>query len=130
MKKYPVILSWCIQIPMVVLFAVAGWMKLSGDAESRALFDTLGMEPAGRLIIGVLELTAAWMFLRSCTAVRGALLTLCIMVGALIAHATRIGFGGEMSEMSMMWAFAFFGSTLILAMRYRELRFLANALDR
>lgn len=128
--KPRVMLSWILQFILTGILGLAGWMKLSGDPQSQQLFQSLGMDPGGRYVIGILEILTACLLLRSCTAARGAFLSLCIMTGALIAHATRIGFLGDQSELTVMWTVAFTCSVLIVGLRKRELRFLANALDR
>lgn len=128
--KPRMMLSWILQLLLAGILGLAGWMKLSGDPQSQQLFQNLGMDPGGRYVIGILEILIACLLLRSCTAARGAFLALCIMVGALIAHATRIGFLGDQSELTIMWAAAFTCSVLIVGLRNRELHFLANALDR
>ncbi len=128
--KIKTLSSWACQIGLAAIFFMAGGMKLVNDTDTIRLFAALGMEPAGRYVIGVLEVLSACLLLWPATAARGALLAFCIMLGALIAHATRIGFGGDMSDTALMWALAFTFSLLVLAFRHAELRFLRRAVDR
>jgi hypothetical protein len=67
------------------------FFKFSGAAESRFIFESLGVEPWGRIGSGVVELVAAVLLLVPRTAAVGALLALGTMAGALSAHALVLG---------------------------------------
>lgn len=82
---------WVLRIiPAAVLIGV-GYLKLTGGEVDVRLFTDLGMEPHGRIIIGVVEL-AAGLLLLSPQAASGALLAVGVMCGAIIAHTTVLGF--------------------------------------
>ncbi|MEX2606712.1 MAG: DoxX family protein [Kiritimatiellia bacterium] len=128
MKK---IVSWSFQVILAVIMGMAGVMKLMSDPDTITLFESLGMEPAGRIVIGILEILAALLLLgTSVTVVRGAFLSFCILLGALIAHLSVIGFGGEMSQTSILWAVAFCTSILLLGLHRKEIPFLGKAFER
>ena len=88
------------------------------------------MEPHGRYIIGLLESLAIILLIIPASAVWGAFLTLCIMSGAFLAHATKIGFGGELTIVSSMLWVVILGSTAILALRNQEIPLLRDAFAR
>lgn len=88
------IACWVLQIIPAVIFGRAAFYKLTGAAGSRALFASLEMEPTGRVLIGVLELSCAIFLLIPSLSSYGAILGLGIMIGAAIGHVTVIGFGG------------------------------------
>jgi hypothetical protein len=67
------------------------FFKFSGSAESVYIFSTLGMEPWGRIGIGVLELLAAILLLITRVSWIGALLSLGLMLGAIGMHLTLLG---------------------------------------
>lgn len=97
-------LSVLCSLTQAAILLHAAWDKVSGHAQSKLLFQDLGMEPTGRLIIGLLEAFAAFLLLTRRYTASGALLSLCIMLGALIAHSTKIGFdvhgdGGRLAIM-------------------------------
>ena len=58
-----------------------------------SLFTELGMEPGGRLMIGILELIAGVGLLHPMSAALASFLATGILSGALLAHSTRLGFG-------------------------------------
>ncbi len=84
--------SWVLQIIAVVIFAMAAIPKLTGDESSRALFEVLGAEPAGRLGVGAMEVVAIVLLLIPRTVVFGSMLSVLLMIGAIGAHATKLGF--------------------------------------
>ncbi len=67
------------------------FFKFSAAPESVYIFSALGMEPAGRIGTGVMELAASILILIPATAAAGALLGAGLMAGALFFHLTRLG---------------------------------------
>jgi uncharacterized membrane protein YphA (DoxX/SURF4 family) len=65
--------------------------KFTAAEESVYIFSTLGMEPGGRIAIGVLELVASVLLLVPNTTVYGALLAAGLMTGAIYFHLTKLG---------------------------------------
>lgn len=122
--------SWILQIIVVLILITPAWTKLIGTPEEIALFTQLGMEPTGRYIIGFLEALAIVLLLIPSSVTWGALLTLCIMSGAAIAHATKIGFGDDITMLSIFLGITFLSALSILALRNQELSFLRDAFAR
>ncbi|MEM1296604.1 MAG: DoxX family protein [Verrucomicrobiota bacterium] len=85
---------------VVVLVGQTLFFKFTAAPESVALFTHLGIEPFGRIGIGVAELIAIVLILIPRTTVFGALLTSGLMSGALFAHATQLGFTGDMGPLA------------------------------
>ncbi len=123
-------ISWILQFIVAGIFCYPAWTKLTSSAAEVALFNQLGMEPTGRYLIGLLESLTIILLLIPASAVWGAMLALCIMSGAFLAHATKIGFGGDVSMMSMMLVITFVCSLIILVLRNREIPFLRDAFAR
>ena len=73
---------------------MAGYGKVSGAPADVALFTQLGMEPDGRLTVGVLELISALGLLHSVSAPYAALIGAGVLTGAGLAHMGPLGFGG------------------------------------
>lgn len=119
-------ISWVLQVVSAVILGQTLYFKFSGHPESVALFSELGMEPQGRLLIGVLELVAVAMLLYPATIVWGALLTVCLMMGATIAHITHIGFEGEAGILWAMGFGALLSSVAILFLRREKVPFIAS----
>ncbi len=55
------------------------------------IFTVVGMEPWGRIAIGVLELIASLLMIINATAWVGAVLALGVMGGAILMHLTILG---------------------------------------
>jgi len=67
------------------------FFKFSGSAESVYIFSTVGIEPWGRIGIGVLELIASVLLFITSVAWMGALLSFGLMLGAIGMHLTLLG---------------------------------------
>lgn len=67
------------------------YFKFTGSAESMYIFKTVGMEPWGRWLVGILELVAAVLLIVPKTAWAGGLLAVGLMVGAIGLHLTILG---------------------------------------
>ncbi len=63
--------------------------KFSGAPESVYIFETLGLEPVGRIGSGIAELIASVLLLVPKTVWAGALLALGIISGAIMSHLTK-----------------------------------------
>jgi apolipoprotein N-acyltransferase len=119
--------SWAAQLVVAAIFAMTSFTKLTGNAGAVAMFDTLGVEPWGRYLVGLLELAALVLLVRPATAARGGLLAIFIMIGALGAHFTRLGISinGDPSIFIMALIVLAGGITVVL-LRKRDLAFLAG----
>lgn len=67
------------------------YFKFTASPESVYIFNTVGMEPWGRISIGILELVAGLLLATNTTAWLGGILALGLMAGALLMHATILG---------------------------------------
>lgn len=84
-------ISWILQILIAAIFVMAMIPKLTGDEGSKALFDVLGVEPIGRYAAGISELIAVILLLNPKTSVIGAVVSLGVISGAILAHITKLG---------------------------------------
>ena len=91
MEKVSLSLYWSARLIAVIILVQTLFFKFSGAAESIYIFTTVGMEPWGRVGIGILELIAAAMLLFNKTAWFGAFLALGLMLGAIGMHLTKLG---------------------------------------
>jgi putative oxidoreductase len=78
------------------------FFTVTAAPESVALFEQLGLEPYGRIGIGVLELIAAGLLLIPRWNVFGAVLGDLLMGGALMSHVTTLGFAGDMGSLAVL----------------------------
>ncbi len=118
--KPTVILSWVLQLVVAVILGQTLFFKFSGAEESVELFTALGLEPYGRIGIGILELITVVLVLIPRTVPYGAILALGTMSGALFSHLIKLGFAGDLGVLAVMAAVAGIASaTLILLHRER-----------
>jgi uncharacterized membrane protein YphA (DoxX/SURF4 family) len=120
-KKTTHILSWVLQLIIVVIIAQTLPFKFGGAQQSINLFTELGMEPHGRYITGVLELFACLLLLIPASVSYGAFLTTGLMAGAVLGHLTKLGFGGENGPLGGLAILCFLLSLVILYIRRSQL---------
>lgn len=89
MKKSHVLLL--IRIIIAVILIQTLRFKFTAHPDSVHIFQTVGLEPYGRIGIGVLELIAGILILIPKTIWAGATLTLGLISGAIFMHLTKIG---------------------------------------
>ena len=77
-------------IPAVILLQTL-FFKFSAAPESVYIFEQLGLEPWGRIGLGIVELIVATLILIPRTTWLGALLGIGIMFGAIFSHITKLG---------------------------------------
>ncbi len=105
-----------------------GVQKLVGGATDVQLFEILGMEPHGRVIIGFIEIGAGVLLLSPAAAL-GALLSISVMLGAVIAHTTVLGFDvGDGGKHVFLLIGVFLSSCVVLAARRSELPLVGKTL--
>ena len=122
-------------VPQLVAAAILAqtlFFKFSGAAESRFIFETLGMEPWGRIGSGAAELVAVVLLVVPGYAVFGALLALGVISGAIASHLFFLGIevqgdGGLLFSLALV---VFACSALVLWLRRAELGALCAALLR
>jgi hypothetical protein len=82
---------WFSRILAAVLMVQTLYFKFTASPESVYIFTTVGMEPWGRIGIGVMELIASLLLVTGATAWLGAAIGLGLMVGAIGMHLTLLG---------------------------------------
>ena len=88
MKKYfPLLL----RIIVAVILIQTLRSKFTAHPDSVYIFKTVGLEPYGRIGIGVLELISGLLLLIPKTIWMGAILTLGLLGGAIMMHLTSLG---------------------------------------
>ncbi|WNH11695.1 DoxX family protein [Thalassobellus suaedae] len=84
-------------IPFILRIIVAAILiqtlrfKFTAHPDSVYIFKKMGLEPYGRIGIGILELIAGLLLLIPKTVWLGALLTLSVIGGAILMHLTILG---------------------------------------
>ena len=114
------ILYWILRLVAAIIMAQTLFFKFTASPESVYIFSTVGLEPWGRIGIGVMELIATILLLVPRTVVFGAGLGVGLMAGALFFHLTKLGIEvqGD-SGLLFTYALLVFVSCLILTVTHR-----------
>jgi uncharacterized membrane protein YphA (DoxX/SURF4 family) len=119
LTKSQLIASWILQAIVALILLQTLFFKFTGAAESKYIFEKLGLEPWGRIGSGVVELIACILLLHPRTVTLGAMLALGVISGAIVSHLTRLGIvvkddGGLLFLLALA---VFIGSATILVLR-------------
>lgn len=88
MKKYlPLVLRLIVAVILIQTLR----FKFTAHPDSVYIFETVGLEPYGRIGIGIAELIAGILILIPRTIWLGAVMTLGIIGGAIFMHLTQLG---------------------------------------
>ncbi|NQY06932.1 MAG: DoxX family membrane protein [Flavobacteriaceae bacterium] len=97
MKKY---IPLTLRIAVAIILIQTLRFKLTGHEDSVWIFEQVGLEPFGRIGIGIAELIAGILLLIPKTVWAGAAMTVGIIGGAVMMHLTILGievpYNGEM----------------------------------
>ena len=117
------IASWVGQIVVAVILGQTLFFKFTGAEESIYLFEQLGAEPWGRIGSGMFELIAVVLLLWPRHAVLGSVLAIGLMLGALGAHATKLGIdvGGDGGLLFGLALTSLAGALIVTYLRRRQL---------
>ena len=126
MKKH---IPFALRIIVTVILIQTLRFKFTAHPDSVYIFKTIGLEPIGRIGIGVLELIAGVLLLIPKTVWLGAGLTLGIIGGAIFMHLTTLGIqvnkdGGLLFGTAV---FTFILSAIILLLHKRDIPFLKKS---
>ena len=84
-------LLWGARIIAAIILFQTLFFKFSGSAESVFIFTTVGMEPWGRIGVGIMELIASVLLIIPALSWMGAFIAIGLMVGAIGMHLTLLG---------------------------------------
>lgn len=123
MKKY---LPIALRIIVAIILIQTLRFKFTAHEDSVFIFSQVGLEPIGRIGIGILELIAGVLLLIPRTVWLGAGLTLGIIGGAIMMHLTQLGIEVKGDGGALFYtALVTFGlSAIILWMYKRDIPFI------
>lgn len=123
--------TWIFQIISAIIFIVVAVLKLSGHAADVYIFETLGMEPAGRYFIAIVELLAGLLLLTNSLAATGAFIGIGVMLGALITHLTILGFevNNDGGATMVMLGVVLFSCIVVAYMRRKQIPFIGSTFN-
>ncbi len=85
------ILSWLLRITVAVIFLQTLFFKFTAHPDSVYIFSQLGIEPYGRIGVGIMELITSALILIPRTKLLGIFLSFGTIGGALFSHFLVIG---------------------------------------
>ena len=113
--------TWVLRLLAAIILLQTLFFKFTAAEESVYIFTQIGMEPWGRIGIGIMELIAALLILYPKTTPIGALLAIGLMAGAIFFHLTKLGVvvkndGGQL----FVYALIVLVSSGVLVLIYRQ----------
>jgi hypothetical protein len=91
MKEAAKKISWITALVSAIIMMQTLYFKFSAAAESVYIFTQLGLEPWGRIGVGVAELIASILLIIPKSRWLGALIAIGLMMGAILGHLTKLG---------------------------------------
>ncbi len=126
-----VVSSWVLRSIVAAILLQTLYFKFSGASESVYIFSALGLEPGGRIATGIAELIASVLLLIPATAACGAVLSLAVISGAIVAHVARLGIAlpavGDRGELFALAIVVFACSLTVVVLHRNELPFLRTS---
>ena len=113
---------WLPVILLVLIFAPQGWAKFNDASGWAKAFRHWGYPDWFRMLVGVVELSGVALLLLGRTAALGALLLICVMLGALATHVAFDGGRHMTSEVVPLTL-----SIIVLIIRRRQLTGIVRA---
>ena len=126
MKSKKIILVLRITVAIILIQTLR--FKFTAHPDSVYIFETVGLEPFGRIGIGILELIAGILILIPKTVWAGALLTLGLIGGAIMMHLTKLGVEVKEDDGVLFYTavVTFILSTIILYSQKKEIPFIGK----
>lgn len=114
------IIIWVLKIVIAVILLQTLSFKFTAHPQSVYIFSKIGLEPYGRIGIGIMELIAVILLFIPKTTWLGAGLSAGLMAGALFFHLTSLGIEVDGDIFLFLYALiAFVASILLLLFYYK-----------
>ncbi len=120
MKKSLII---ALRIVTALILIQTLWFKFTAHPDSVYIFTKVGLEPYGRIGIGIMELVASILLLVPRTVWLGAGMTVGIISGAIFMHLTKLGIvvNGDNGSLFYLAVVTFVFGTIILFVHRKEI---------
>ena len=86
-----IIITWVFRVALAALYLIMSLPKFSGQDITVHIFTTLGVEPWGRILTGVIEVIIFLLVLLPRTTIYGIILSLGTIIGAILSHFFILG---------------------------------------
>ncbi len=118
------ILSIILRLVVAIILLQTLFFKFTAHPDSVHIFTALGVEPWGRITLGVIELVTAMLILIPRTQVLGMLISIGIIIGAIGSHLLVLGInvsndGGKVFALAIV---VFIASAIYLMMHIEEVK--------
>ncbi|PZW43753.1 DoxX-like protein [Mesonia algae] len=110
------IISWVLRITVAIILLQTLYFKFTAHPDSVHIFSALGVEPFGRIGLGIIELITAILILSPSTKIIGMLSSLGIITGAVFSHLFVLGIkvGGDEGNLFTLAMVVFICSSLYI----------------
>ena len=89
--KTTTIISWVLRLAIAIIFIQTLYFKFTAHPDSVYIFSELGVEPYGRVGLGIIELITAILLMVNSTKIIAIFLSIGIIIGAIGSHILVIG---------------------------------------
>lgn len=122
------ILSWALRIGIAVIYLQTLYYKFTAHPDSVHIFSELGLEPYGRIGLGIVELITSILILIPGTKIWGIIISLGIISGAIFSHLLVIGteVKGDSGGLFLLAIIVFIGSNVLLYLHKDDFMALLN----
>ncbi len=116
------IISWVLRLTVAIILLQTLYFKFTAHPDSVHIFSALGIEPWGRIGLGIVELITAILILWPKTKIIGMVNSLGIITGAIVSHLLVLGVnvqndGGVLFTLALI---VFIAASLFLFMHRDE----------
>ncbi|MCE2733692.1 MAG: DoxX family protein [Chryseotalea sp.] len=114
------IFTTLLRVVAAVIMLQTLYFKFTAHPMSVSIFEQLGLEPYGRIGIGIAELIASVLILYPKTIVFGSLIGLGLMTGAMLSHFLFLGIEVDGDTLLFTYAVLVWVCCLLLTYFYRK----------
>lgn len=117
------IISWALRISIAVIFLQTLYFKFTAHPDSVHIFSNLGIEPFGRIGVGIIELITSIILLINRTKIIGMILSLGVIIGAVFSHFLVLGteVKGDGGSLFILAIIVFIANLILLFLHKTEL---------
>jgi hypothetical protein len=125
------IFFWVLRLITAVILLQTLYFKFTAHPDSVHIFSKLGVEPIGRIGLGIVELITAVLILIPRTKIVGMALSLLIIIGAIFSHLLVLGInvGNDGGTLFILAIVVFVTSFTYLIMNKTELKGLITSIQ-
>ena len=121
-----IIIAWICQVIAALIMVQTLFFKFTAAEESVEIFTRIGMEPWGRIGVGVMELIASVLICIPSTIWMGAFLAVGLMAGALFFHLAILGISvrGDGGHLFVLALTTLVAALIVLFIRKSEIPYI------